>query len=39
LHVTPAEAEKILVKAGFNPKARAEDLSVEDWKKIIEQRA
>jgi Dimethyladenosine transferase (rRNA methylation) len=36
LHVTPAEAEKILVKAGFNPKARAEDLSVEDWKKLAQ---
>ena len=35
LHITPAEAEKILVKAGFNPKARAEDLSVEDWRKIV----
>jgi len=34
LHITPAEAENILVKAGFNPKARAEDLSVEDWKKL-----
>jgi 16S rRNA (adenine1518-N6/adenine1519-N6)-dimethyltransferase len=34
LHITPAEAEKILVKAGFNPKARAEDLSVDDWKKL-----
>jgi 16S rRNA (adenine1518-N6/adenine1519-N6)-dimethyltransferase len=34
LHIKPAEAEKILVKAGLNPKARAEDLSIEDWIKI-----
>jgi 16S rRNA (adenine1518-N6/adenine1519-N6)-dimethyltransferase len=34
LHITPAEAEGILVKAGFNPKARAEDLSVVDWLKL-----
>jgi 16S rRNA (adenine1518-N6/adenine1519-N6)-dimethyltransferase len=34
LHITPAEAEKILVKVGFNPKARAEDLSVADWLKL-----
>jgi len=39
LHIAPAEAEKMLVAAGFNPKIRAEDLSVEDWKKIIEHRA
>jgi len=39
LHIAPAEAEKMLVAAGLNPKIRAEDLSVEDWKKIIEQRA
>jgi len=38
LHIAPAEAEKMLVAAGLNPKARAEDLSVEDWGKIIEQR-
>jgi 16S rRNA (adenine1518-N6/adenine1519-N6)-dimethyltransferase len=35
LHITPAEAENILVKAGFNPKARAEDLSVDDWKNLL----
>jgi 16S rRNA (adenine1518-N6/adenine1519-N6)-dimethyltransferase len=38
LHIAPAEAEKILVAAGLNPKARAEDLSIEDWGKIIKQR-
>jgi 16S rRNA (adenine1518-N6/adenine1519-N6)-dimethyltransferase len=36
LHVTPSEAEEILVVAGFNPKARAEDLSVADWIKLVE---
>jgi 16S rRNA (adenine1518-N6/adenine1519-N6)-dimethyltransferase len=38
LHIAPAEAEKMLVAAGLNPKARAEDLAIDDWKKIIEQR-
>ncbi|MDD5528361.1 MAG: 16S rRNA (adenine(1518)-N(6)/adenine(1519)-N(6))-dimethyltransferase RsmA [Patescibacteria group bacterium] len=37
LHVPAAEVEKMLVEAGFNPKIRAEDLGVEDWKKIVEQ--
>ncbi len=35
LHIKPAEAEAILVKAGFNPKIRAEDLGVGDWERII----
>ena len=34
LRIEPAEAEKNLVKAGLDPKARAEDLSVADWVKI-----
>ncbi|MDD4901699.1 MAG: 16S rRNA (adenine(1518)-N(6)/adenine(1519)-N(6))-dimethyltransferase RsmA [Patescibacteria group bacterium] len=38
LRIKPAEAEAILVKAGFNPKIRAEDLGVGDWRKIVEQR-
>jgi 16S rRNA (adenine1518-N6/adenine1519-N6)-dimethyltransferase len=35
LHITPVEVEKILVKIGLNPKARAEELSLEDWKKLV----
>jgi 16S rRNA (adenine1518-N6/adenine1519-N6)-dimethyltransferase len=34
LHVASAEMEKMLIEAGFNPKIRAEDLGVEDWKKL-----
>jgi 16S rRNA (adenine1518-N6/adenine1519-N6)-dimethyltransferase len=39
LHISSAEAEKILAKAGLNPKARAEDLSIEDWIKIMKYAA
>lgn len=35
LHITPAEVEKILVKIGLNPKARAEELALEDWEKLV----
>lgn len=31
LHLSPIEVEKILVEAGYNPKARAQELSLEDW--------
>jgi 16S rRNA (adenine1518-N6/adenine1519-N6)-dimethyltransferase len=31
LHLQPSAVEEILVKAGLNPKARAEDLSIADW--------
>lgn len=31
LHMGPMEVEKILVEAGYNPKARAQELSLEDW--------
>lgn len=31
LHLSPSEVEKILVAAGYNSKARAQELSLEDW--------
>jgi len=34
-HITPEEAEKKVKKAGFNPKIRAQELSVEDWAKLF----
>ena len=34
-HITPEEAEKKIKKAGFNPKIRAQELSVEDWAKLF----
>lgn len=33
--ISPAEAEKILLQHGLNPKIRAEDLSLLDWSKIF----
>jgi 16S rRNA (adenine1518-N6/adenine1519-N6)-dimethyltransferase len=36
LHIAPAEAEKMLVAAGLNPKARAEDLSLSDWFNLMQ---
>lgn len=35
LHVDCEEVEKILTASGSNPKIRAQDLSVSDWKKIF----
>ena len=34
-HITPEEAEKKIKKAGFNPKIRAQELSVENWVKLF----
>jgi len=34
LHTTPAEVEKTLIKIGLNPKARAEELAIGDWKNL-----
>ena len=34
-HISQKEAEEKIVLAGFNPKCRAEDLGVEDWKKLF----
>lgn len=31
------EAEEKIIKAGFNPKIRAQELSVEDWKKLLKE--
>lgn len=33
--ISQAEAENKITKAGFNPKIRAQELSVDDWLKII----
>lgn len=35
LHITAAEAEKLLIDAGLSAKVRAEDLSLEDWAKLV----
>jgi 16S rRNA (adenine1518-N6/adenine1519-N6)-dimethyltransferase len=35
LHLAPAEVEKVLVKIGLNPKARAEELAIEDWGRLV----
>ena len=35
LKITPKIVEDLLVKTGFNPKARAEDLSLQDWRKLF----
>ena len=37
LRIEPAEAEKILLAAGLDPKVRAEDLTVADWVKIADR--
>lgn len=34
-HITQKEAENIIKNAGFNPKIRAQELSVSDWKKLL----
>jgi len=34
-YITPEEAEKRVKKAGFNPKIRAQELSLEDWVKLL----
>jgi 16S rRNA (adenine1518-N6/adenine1519-N6)-dimethyltransferase len=36
LGITKADAESLLDKAGISPDARAEDLSIEDWRKLVE---
>jgi len=35
LRIKSGEAEKALVNLGFDPKTRAEDLSLEDWRKLF----
>jgi len=34
-HIATEEAERRVIKAGFNPKIRAQELSVLDWKKLL----
>ena len=36
-HIDQKEIEEKIVKAGFNPKIRAQELSVEDWKKLLKE--
>ncbi len=35
LHITKPEAEQLLTEAGINPDDRAEQLSVEDWLRLV----
>ncbi|MDD4333299.1 MAG: 16S rRNA (adenine(1518)-N(6)/adenine(1519)-N(6))-dimethyltransferase RsmA [Patescibacteria group bacterium] len=35
-HISQEEAEEIIKKAGFNSKIRAQELEVDDWKKLLE---
>jgi 16S rRNA (adenine1518-N6/adenine1519-N6)-dimethyltransferase len=35
LHINAPEAIELIKKAGFNEKVRAQELGVEDWKKLI----
>ena len=34
-HITQDEAEERIVEIGFDPKIRAQELSVEDWEKLL----
>jgi len=34
-HISQAEAEERIVKAGFNSKIRAQELSVDAWRKLL----
>lgn len=36
LHKEPAEVRELMQKAGIKPDIRAEDLEVEDWKRLVE---
>lgn len=36
LHISKPEAEKLLGEAGIDPDNRAEMLSIEDWKKLVQ---
>jgi len=35
LKITPARAESALEKSGLNPQARAQDLNLQDWRKLF----
>jgi|GEM_PF-6757799 len=34
-YISQVEAEKRIKKAGFNPKIRVQELSLEDWVKLL----
>lgn len=34
LHRAPLEVEQILIKSGLNPQARAQELALEEWRKL-----
>jgi len=36
-HISQTKAAELIQKAGFNEKIRAQELSVEDWKKLLEE--
>lgn len=37
LHISPAQAEELLLRAGIEPRRRAETLSIEEWQSLIEK--
>ena len=37
LHISPAQAEELLLRAGIAPRRRAETLSIEEWQSLIEK--
>lgn len=34
MHISPGEADRLLLELGFSPSARAQDLSLEDWERM-----
>ncbi|MFZ5885271.1 MAG: 16S rRNA (adenine(1518)-N(6)/adenine(1519)-N(6))-dimethyltransferase RsmA [Chloroflexota bacterium] len=38
LHIRPTEAEELLREVGIDPMRRAETLSIEEWKRLVENR-
>lgn len=39
LHISPSEAETLLISAKIDPKRRAETLSIEEWKSLCERES
>ncbi|MBN2086832.1 ribosomal RNA small subunit methyltransferase A [Candidatus Peregrinibacteria bacterium] len=35
IHMKPSEVRELIVKAGIKPDCRAEDLTIEDWEKLV----
>ncbi len=36
-HLEKSDSERVITKAGIDPDARAEELSIEDWKRLVDQ--